>query len=268
MADENSSTEQPAPEGQSQETATDTPSGSFFGQDGSQDAPKQPEEGKPQEKPEQDPSIPEGYFKKPGEGASEEEIAAYRAQIGVPEKSDGYDFSNMPTHVEFDDGTKVEYILPGGLIDALHKGGASQDVINSIVDWDVQAQQAFAKEQAEELNAKRKDSVDTLNKEWGKDAKRNWALAERALSELGGDDFKNEAKRLGLLDNQNFARFAAAAGGLIGEDTLNIGKTGKGKNPFDGDGNVTEQGRIINSDPEQARRLIEAAGKKPGEYGL
>ena len=55
---------------------------------------------------------------------------------------------------------------------------------------------------------------------------------------------------------------------MFGEDRLVTG-TGAGvvgDNPFSGT-NVTAQMTMIRSDPDMARKMIQAAGKKPSDFG-
>ena len=55
------------------------------------------------------------------------------------------------------------------------------------------------------------------------------------------------------------------------EDTLHTGAGGGAvdNNPYaDATANQTEQMRLYRSDPDKARRLISAAGKTPGDFGL
>jgi hypothetical protein len=64
------------------------------------------------------------------------------------------------------------------------------------------------------------------------------------------------ARNLGIAD-------ALRQGGLI------TGDGGVVSNPWDKRSlNVTEQGKLVRSDPNKARALIRAAGKDPAVYGL
>ncbi|MEC2176606.1 scaffolding protein, partial [Bacillus amyloliquefaciens] len=63
---------------------------------------------------------------------------------------------------------------------------------------------------------------------------------------------------------------APSLAGRQPHDTANSGvHSPTGKNPFSQDHlNLTEQGHILKSDPEQARKLIIQAGGNPAIYGL
>lgn len=87
--------------------------------------------------------------KKPGEGATEDEIKAYRQHIGVPESPKDYDLN-------FDDGTAIgDDVMPmvEGFLEFAHKSNLPGDVVKSTLKFymdDV---------------AKRQDELHTLNEE-------------------------------------------------------------------------------------------------------
>ncbi|ASF27841.1 scaffolding protein [Bacillus amyloliquefaciens] len=74
-------------------------------------------------------------------------------------------------------------------------------------------------------------------------------------------------------DSYLFEEDQKSAPSLAGRQPHDTAKSGvhspTGKNPFSQDHlNLTEQGRILKSDPEQARKLIIQAGGNPAIYGL
>lgn len=230
MADENAASTAEAGNGEGGDSKAAPESkqgGSFFGGAGGEvasagtdagNAPKAAEGGKEDVPASEDtPQIPDGYFKAPGEGASAEDIAAYNKAIGVPDTVDGYA-----------KGLPDKYEMPNGLSDALLASGAPASVMKAIAEWDVKSQEAAIKQYEADLKIHRENAVATLKSEWGENSKKNFALMERALTEFGGDAFKAEAKKLGLTENIEFARFAAKVGSQIGEDTLEGGGDGSG----------------------------------------
>jgi hypothetical protein len=56
---------------------------------------------------------------------------------------------------------------------------------------------------------------------------------------------------------------------LFAEDSFAAGEGGVLSNPWAKDSfNLTEQGKLVRSDPNKAKALIRAAGKDPSAYGL
>jgi hypothetical protein len=121
-----------------------------------------------------------------------------------------------------------------------------------------------------------------MEKEWGPidgpQAKANLEIANRVFTQTkGGDDFLAALKDLGLVNDDKvildgrIAKFVASLGtALYTEGELLRGNPDVVGNPFaDGEGNnMTEQGRLVKSDPAKALSLMRAAGKKPEDFGL
>jgi hypothetical protein len=55
---------------------------------------------------------------------------------------------------------------------------------------------------------------------------------------------------------------------LYKEDGVLKGNASQIGNPFEGEGNLTAQMAIWKKDPETAKSLMQAVGKKPSDFGL
>jgi hypothetical protein len=161
-------------------------------------------------------------IKLPGKDASDDDVAAYRKAIGVPENPDGYAF-NKPDHM-----TAEEFgaVMPGmkNYADSAHSAGLSQDQLNSNVQWYWQ----MKANETEALNKRdtdhREATLAELRKEWGKDFERNSLFAD----EVTPDSFKGMELRDGTLlgNHPEFVKLMADAGRLQSNGTTMLGLAG------------------------------------------
>lgn len=218
----------------------------------------------------------------PGEKATDEERAAFLNKLGRPEKPDGYEFKvpeklpeNLPYDAERAKGFKQlahDLGLTAAQAGRVHDW-AAENAVNDFSNATAQMQQ-----QTEE---RARGETDKLVKRWGpldgETARANLEFADRVLQQAGGPELVEEFKRLNLIGPNKeilseplalaFARMGSA---IYKEDGVLHGTADRIGNPFaDGDGhNRTKQMELYRADPDQARALIAAAGKKPSDFGL
>lgn len=163
-------------------------------------------------------------IKVPGKKASEEEVAAYRKAIGVPEDASKYEFT-LP---EGKEATEADQAFQGKMAEVFHQAAISADqakVLNEA--WNEMTAAAEA-EAARQQEAAREAAKKALDKEWGPDAKANGELAVRAFKNFGGtDDFLGlELKDGSLLgDHPEVMKVFAKVGRRMGEGQF-IGAVG------------------------------------------
>jgi hypothetical protein len=212
----------------------------------------------------------------PGENATPEDWNAFYAKVGRPEKAEGYEFKlpdGLPQDMPYD-GKMAELSKVWA-----HEAGLTPKQAQAMHD-------GFARHMAEtyaaanEASNKAVESAHAaLTKAWGDPEspgyKRNVELANRAIRAQGGDALVAELKQIGALDAQGnvksptlamtMAKFGEA---LFAEDAIHGGPNAM-SNPFSPKSeNLTEQGKIIRSDPQLAKALIRQAGHNPTEWGL
>jgi hypothetical protein len=106
-----------------------------------------------------------GLLKVPGEDASEDELAQYRAALGVPEKPEDY-----AEGLELENGAVIgdaDKPMVDAVFDVLHKAGATKDVSHALVNWYFNNQEQQAAQLDEADDAFQRESVASLKEEWG-----------------------------------------------------------------------------------------------------
>ena len=117
----------------------------------------------------------------PGKDAADEDIAAYRKQIGVPESVDGYSFPQPPEGVEL---TEEQANSQKEWAQMFHDNNVPKDLADSLIakyNADVQAGMD-AINKADEVNAAQQEKA--LRDKWGADYEENKAIATRAFNDL------------------------------------------------------------------------------------
>lgn len=102
----------------------------------------------------------DGLVKLPGEGATPEEIAAYRKAVGVPESPDGY-------ALELPEGMELREDVLANLRGKAHELGITPAQLSALVQFQAETEQTeLARWQAEHEDATNKARED-LRREWG-----------------------------------------------------------------------------------------------------
>jgi len=224
-----------------------------------------------------------GAIKVPGKDATPEERDAFFNKLGRPDKPEGYEFkvpTDLPEGLPYDAerATKLKTDLHGLGLTKDQAAAVHDMYINEVVGG---ASGAAEKQAADNLAAAEK-ATDALVKRWGPldgdTAKANFELADHVFNGVpGGQEFLTELTAKGFVGEGKVVKSEAIAvflsnigAALFMEDGVLRGNPTTVGNPFvDGEGeNVTEQMRLAKSDPDRARSLIAAAGKKPSDFGL
>lgn len=102
-------------------------------------------------------------IEKPGDGASEEDIKAYRESIGVPDSPGGYS-------LDFEDGTVIgDDIKPklDGYLKHAHESNLPPEVVKSTVSWFMQDMEAVQEAKNNANDEARINGITELKAEWG-----------------------------------------------------------------------------------------------------
>ena len=213
----------------------------------------------------------------PKEDASPEDWDAFHAKLGRPDTPDGYEFKlpdGVPENMPYDDTFKTQFQ------NWAHEAGLTSKQAAIVHDRYLQEAANSYTKMVEDTAQQVTSAHDELVKKWGdKESpgyQRNVELAQRAIRQLGGDELRGELTRFGFLTQRGevasakITQMLASIGEqLFSEDTIYAGPT-SAVNPF-AEGphhNLTEQGKILRSDPKRAKALIIAAGQDPTLYRL
>ena len=161
-----------------------------------------------------------GLIKVPGKDATPEEIADYHKALGVPEEAKDYlDNVQLQNGAVIGDADKP---MLEGVLTAVHKAGATQPVVDAMVNWYYSLQEEQAAELDETDDAFQRESENVLKEELGPAFKRSInAIAPLFAIAPGGSDVSNDE-----------SLYARLMGGRMAD------------------------GRVIGNDPDMVRFLI------------
>lgn len=220
----------------------------------------------------------------PKDDAPQEERDAFLEKLGRPKTDAEYKFEapkNMPEGLPYDESLEKQFR------GVAHKLGLTQQQAAGLRDMFVEYQTAAfsqaAGQSTEQLEARATQATETLVKKWGPldgdTAKANFEIANRVFELApGGQEVLAELKTLGLVGpNKEILSaplafmFAAFGNALYKEDEVLRGRGSEAAGNVFADGesfNLTSAMKIIKTDPDRARSLIAAAGKKPSDFGI
>lgn len=217
----------------------------------------------------------------PGDDASDEDKAAYRQAMGVPDSADGYELQvpkDMPEGLTYDNELATKFKAKShelGLTPAQAQGlhdMQMEHMTGRLEGYQKQVADQAAEREAE-VAAKADAATEDLIKAWGKQGSEsyneNLALANRALA-AGGEDLKAELHDKGVFGKDGevlmpaFVKLLSVHGkALYGEGNPHLGDGSGEANPWDPETfNLTEQGKIYKESPEKAEQLKALAAKK------
>ncbi len=109
------------------------------------------------------------YRRVPPKDATDEDLAAYRKEIGLPEKPEDYEIS-LPDGVVMGAADKPVFDSFKGIA---HQANMTPDQLNAAANWYFQQQREQAEAQDDYDAEFRKTAEDELREEWGNDYRRN-----------------------------------------------------------------------------------------------
>lgn len=148
---------------------------------------------------------------KPGENATEEEIATYKKALGVPDSPDVYEFPKG-------EGVEHDEAMINWAKDIFHKADLRPDQAALISQsWD-----GFIKgleDAQEEIRVNEsKASEEALKKEWGAKYDENLEFTKRGWNKFTDTDFDKFCDESGIGNRTPLIKFIHKSGMLLGED--------------------------------------------------
>jgi len=132
-------------------------------------------------------TIRSGSFKEPpGEGATDEDMAAFRSANGIPAEAAGY-MENLPDGLVI--GEEDREIM-GDFMGVLHGMNVDPKVGHAVIEW----YNGFAEDQQDQLadmdSAQHQETEDALREQWGGDYRANINLVGSLIESTFGTEYK------------------------------------------------------------------------------
>lgn len=127
---------------------------------------------------------------KPGEGATEEDIAAYRKAAGIPDAPEGY-IEALPDGLVIGDEDKEAISV---FLKDMHDGNAPPEHVHRALSWWNQHKEALATKQVEADRASMSETEEELRTEWGREYTANLNAMRAFLASAPTDAEGNSLK--------------------------------------------------------------------------
>lgn len=155
--------------------------------------------------------ISSGDFKRDlPKDATAEDVAAWRAENGIPESTGDYfkKFEETGFLIGEQDKPRVTEFLQ-----KVHEFNLKPEIAQDIIKWDLEQKQIQAEQKSLEDQKFKEDSIDKLRQEWGNDYRVNVNIIENLLTTHAPEGFINKLSTARLAD-----------GNILGNDpeTLNF----------------------------------------------
>ena len=148
----------------------------------------------------------------PGEDAKDEELNAFYAKWGRPEKHDAYEFPK-----ELPEGLHIDENFGGSVKALAHKLGLNKRQFNQLVTWGVEQSQGMMLEQQKESELSEK----ALKDKWGFRFNDNIEKSDKALAFLVGGNAKHPfldyLEQSGMKNSPQFREFLLEFGQRFSE---------------------------------------------------
>lgn len=162
---------------------------------------------------------------RPQEGWTEEQWGEHHTRMGRPADVKDYDLSKL----EVQEGYPVDEGFQGAMVEAMHKRGASQEMVAGVLQdyYNLTGEQLSA--QGVDIQQTTENRIGDLRKEWGKSYDAQVDLAKRAIMAGAGESYQelgNIQLKDGTLlgDHPSVIKTFAALGGKMSEHGL-VGAT-------------------------------------------
>jgi len=154
----------------------------------------------------------DGMVKVPGKDAKPEEVAAYRAAIGVPKLASDYTLTVPDATGKTVDTKRLEAAAP-----FFHKAGFTQDQVQALAEWALTEE----KSRTAAANEANLASLDKLADEWGEMTfNRRAQLALRTVDRFGSPELKAWLTSSGATNQPELFKLFAQIGEQFAEDGI------------------------------------------------
>lgn len=128
----------------------------------------------------------------PGAEASDEELAAFRQAMGIPDGPDGYEFQieNAPEEVSFDEFKQLA-----------HELNLTADQAQRLAQWDIQRRASEQQASEAQRKASRDEALKHLQESHGEQWESKLEKALRLVERAGGAELRAELNDTGIGNN-------------------------------------------------------------------
>jgi hypothetical protein len=166
-------------------------------------------------------------IKIPGEGASEEELAAFREKMGVPKTPDEYQLKDPMLY----EGMEVNQDFVKWFKDTAHKIGLNSHQVNDLYDGYNAMTRATYEAGIKQTEAKKAATEQSLRGEWKENYDSNLEKTKSVIRALGiGEGLKAEGLADTLLNSPTMAKaMFSLAGNVLDDSGAPVFSSGAGK---------------------------------------
>lgn len=161
----------------------------------------------------------EGWVKLPGDKATDEEKAAWRKAVGLPEGPEGYGLALDKAEAEADPEAVDRF---GRLLKVAFDNGAPKGAMAAIVEWYNSENRTIATRAIEARTAADQQGEQDLRREWGGDFDTRIGGSARAAQYFGGPDYIKAMEEAGLGNNPHVLRAWAKVAAMTAESVPSI----------------------------------------------
>lgn len=140
----------------------------------------------------------EGWVKLPGDKATDEEKAAWRKAVGLPEGPEGYGLALDKAEAEADPEAADRF---GRLLKVAFDNGAPKGAMAAIVEWYNSEKGAIATRELEAFEKSKVDGEQEMRREWGADYPARIERAALAAQHFGGQEMVALLEEKGLANH-------------------------------------------------------------------
>ncbi len=192
---------------------------------------------------------------RPGPEASEEQLAEWRLERGVPETADGYDVP-IPLDGKYEDLDEFGKASIDAFRGTFHELDMPPDHAEKIMSVANDVALKQLERQAETDAMRQEDTEDALRMDWGTDYRKNIALNAQFMQDRLGDDWQSfvtarTPQGLRLADDPKFNRFINQMARSEGGTVLQTGETAAGHNV---QARIEEIRKIMSTDYSKYKR--------------
>lgn len=168
----------------------------------------------------------DGYVRKPGGEATDEELAQFYADMGVPTEQKEY--TEAIEDIKYPEGVEPDKEFVSAAAEQAQQLQMFPHQLQGMLDWYYGRLGDMSEQiKADELKAG-DEALQQLKRDWGSSYRTNTAIVDKALVALGGDELLDWAESVGVANDVTFLRMMHSIGKNLTEDMVLQGVPVKG----------------------------------------